>query len=480
MLMGMTPDITRVRRVLPTTAIAVLIVLPLLLTRLSCRCGPHADEFGIGDPVEHPPHDDDDADGDDSADDDGDDDNADDDSAAGDDDDDSASWPPDPCGTIYEPVNPDGGEDLEEAFVTDQGVGEESAPLRVRSGLFDDADTSLAVLWETGLDTTATEVQWGVADVAENHKVSATYVLGSEGSDQARLHEARICDLPPSSTIQYRVGTDGYWSDTFTYTTYDPGSESLSFIALGDSRGDPETLGSLFDMGMDHDPRVLLHTGDFVSSGGHVPYYKEFFGEVTPELASMTLLPVHGNHEGMAAVYFGMMAAPGGEEWYSVDFGHVHFAVFNSSCDETRLDTQAAWLEQDLAATTASFKIVACHHPMYSSGAHGSDEQVRDAIAPILDTYGVQLVFSGHDHGYERSVPLNGGVEVASPNDGTTYVTTAGGGAYLYTFTGDWFTEVVESVNHYCHIQVEARTLTFTAYRLDGTTLDSFIISLDE
>ena len=460
------------RHVLPPVVITLLVVLPLLATRLSCRCGSQEESFGIGDPVEHPPLDDDGAPGDD------------DDCVTGDDDiagdDDSATWPPDPCGTIYEPVNPDSGDVPGVALVTNQGIGESPDPKWVRAGLFDDAATSLAVLWQAGVETTATEIEWGVDDVTENRKVGATFLLGPEGGDQERIHEARICDLPPGTTIQYRVGTEGHWSDTYTYATFDPGDESLSFVALGDSRGPADTLDSLFDMAQAHDPALLLHTGDFVSSGSYTPYYGEFFEATSPELAGMPLLPIHGNHEGMAAEYFGMVAAPDLEEWYSVDVGPVHFAVINNSCDEDRLAQQAEWLDLDLSDADAPFTVVGLHMPIYSSGSHGSDMESQEVLVPVLDAHDVQLVLAGHDHGYERSQPLRGGVIVGAASDGTTYVTTAGGGASLYTFTGDWFTAFVESVNHYCHIQVTDQTLTLTAYRLDGSPLDSFTIDLTE
>ena len=139
-----------------------------------------------------------------------------------------------------------------------------------------------------------------------------------------------------------------------------------------------------------------------------------------------------------------------------------------------------ARLDLDLSGTDAPFTVVGMHKPIYSSGAHGSDTASQETIVPVLDAHGVHLVLAGHDHGYERSLPLREGVAMDSPSDGTNYVTTAGGGAYLYTFTGDWFTAFVESVNHYCHVQVTGQTLTLTAYRLDGTTMDSLTIDLTE
>ena len=58
--------------------------------------------------------------------------------------------------------------------------------------------------------------------------------------------------------------------------------------------------------------------------------------------------------------------------------------------------------------TTATWKIVALHHPPYSAGYQGSNLDVRRTFAPIFERYGVQLVLSGHDHDYQRSKVING------------------------------------------------------------------------
>ena len=75
---------------------------------------------------------------------------------------------------------------------------------------------------------------------------------------------------------------------------------------------------------------------------------------------------------------------------------------------------QLDWLEQTLAESTARWKVVTVHRPPYSSGSHGSDLTVREAIEPILVEGGVDIVFAGHDHHYERTHPQHGIVHVVS------------------------------------------------------------------
>ena len=396
---------------------------------------------------------------------------ADDDATTGDDD----TAPGDPCGTVYVPQSPLVEDDPVAAESTDQGLSAAPQPRHVRTGLYDDAATSLVVQWETDLDTTASVIEWGTADVGENRKVGASFVLGPDGGTQVRVHEVRLCEIDPGTTLQYRVGADGAMSDTYAYTTFDPEATSLSFLVMGDSRDDHDIQGQLTNAAMAHAPQFLLHTGDYLFLANSISEWEEFFDAATPELASMPMLPVHGNHELFLAEYFGMVAAPGNEEWYSVDLGPLHVAVLNDSRDDEVISEQAQWLDADLAASTAAFDIVVTHRAFYSSGNHGSTEILQELIVPFIDAHDVPLVFSGHDHGYERTLPLTDG-EV-DENGGTTYVICAGAGADLYGFDGDWFTAHAEAAHHYVHVAIDGDQLVMKAYRLDGTLMDELEVT---
>ena len=402
---------------------------------------------------------------------------ADDDSALGDDDDSAPAYF-DPCGNQY---LPQGGYDTDPpvgALYTDQGVGGDPSPVRVRTSFYQDSTTSVAVQWETDLDTTASVIEWGEAQVSENRKLGATFVLGPEGGTQARVHEARLCDLAPATTIQYRVGADGAFSDTHAYATFDPAATELTMLVVGDSRGGNDTLADLVSLAVPHDPQLVIHTGDMVNSGSSLSEWGDLYDKL-PELATTPMVSVHGNHEYLAEEFFGMVASPGDEEHFSVDIGPMHLAVLNDSRDSVEMEDQAAWLDQDLAKTSATFKVVATHKPMYSSGTHGGEGVSHGKIVPVLDTHGVHLVVCGHDHGYERTLPLRNEAVMENAADGTTYVTAGGGGAFLYTFVGDWFTAHSESVHHMVIVTMSGRVLTLTAVRHDGTIMDEFVLDLD-
>jgi 3',5'-cyclic AMP phosphodiesterase CpdA len=81
------------------------------------------------------------------------------------------------------------------------------------------------------------------------------------------------------------------------------------------------------------------------------------------------------------------------------------FALESSYLDPTQLQ----WLERELQSSREDWKIPYFHHPLYSSGdRHGSDLRARKALEPLFLKYGVSVVFSGHDHVYERVMPQQG------------------------------------------------------------------------
>lgn len=385
--------------------------------------------------------------------------------------------PPDPCGPVYEPINPLYGDVAGLAKRTALGVGEYPDPTHVRTGFSRDAETSFAVLWQTDEDTTASVIEWGETSTMENRRVVYTYLTGPEWGDPARVHKAVLCDLQPGTTYKYRVGIDGAFSRDYLFTTFDSSETVLSALVLGDSRGgEAQIMGPMLDQSMYHWPSLMLHTGDFVGYGGDVQGWGEFFEYSQQLFPWIPLIPVHGNHEGFAEEFFGMTVMPSDEAWYSLDAGPLHIVVLNSSMDDASLEAQALWLDADLTANTSPFTVIAMHHCLFSSGSHGSDERLQDKWLHIIDWHHVDIIFSGHDHGYERTLPLYSRHPGETPAEGTIYVVTGGGGAGLYNFGGEFFTAVEEEAYHYGHLTINGSILNYTAYRDDGSELDHFEI----
>ncbi|PWI49400.1 hypothetical protein CEE45_02380 [Candidatus Heimdallarchaeota archaeon B3_Heim] len=266
-------------------------------------------------------------------------------------------------------------------------------------------------------------------------------------------------------------------------------SNSWHFITLGDSRQqsgewDDEndkfthenssnpTRAALITSVVENNPNMefIIHTGDLVSSGGEQDDWNRYYEDIeNATKANVTFYYAIGNHERYTyalgpstygpseedySTYLANVELPGNERYYSLDYmNQIHFVFINTEEDwtgtfEIKTD-QYNWLINDLESNTLEFIVAVFHRPSYSvrSSSRVYDAQaIRTVLEPILIEYGVDLVFSGHDHYYYRTIRNN-----------ITYVTTGGAGADLYT-NGDiseWQdSDVYFSDFHYCNITV--------------------------
>lgn len=215
---------------------------------------------------------------------------------------------------------------------------------------------------------------------------------------------------------------------------------------------------------------LMLHTGDVVYGDASLARYEEdFFDPYAELLKSVPVFPTSGNHEyqnARGAPYREVFALPenggaeGVERWYSFDWGDVHFVALDT---EQLGDAQRAWLTRDLASSPLPWKIVYLHRPPYSSGYHGSSRAVRDAFSRIFMKHGVQVVFAGHDHDYERTKVI----------DGVTYIVTGGGGHSTRRVGHSAFTAFSEDVLHFVYAEVQGDAMLLHAIDATGREFDS-------
>lgn len=96
----------------------------------------------------------------------------------------------------------------------------------------------------------------------------------------------------------------------------------------------------------------------------------------------------------------------GGNRYYSFRMGAVQFFALDSNYMDPE---QLNWLQRQLSDSRATWKICYFHHPLYSDGRfHGPDVDLRTRLEPIFEQTGVNVVFSGHEHVYERIKPQRG------------------------------------------------------------------------
>ena len=361
-----------------------------------------------------------------------------------------------------------------------ESYGASPSPRHVHMSWSSDPSSSQAILWQTDADTLATMVEYATAGTDPEFALGGSF-LASATPEDGRLHEVHLCGLKPGTRYTYRVGGEGAWSPEYSFTTApEPGSSASFKVGIaGDARDNQSTWGQLLSQMESHDPAFYLFSGDLVDLGVNMVEWEAWFDALGGVGEYKPFMTVHGNHEFLTRQYFGFFSLPGNEQWYSFDYGQMHIVGLNDTVAQaTDLDTQATWMDQDLQETEAPLKVVFHHKPAYTScNTHPPDPLLQEKWAPVEERNGVVLDFSGHNHNYERSYPLNGGVET-TPELGTTYIVSAGAGANLYdNDLGQSYTAGAAVTYHYVILEVDGGTVTTTAYDLAGNVLDTFTTS---
>jgi len=293
-----------------------------------------------------------------------------------------------------------------------------------------------------------------------------------------------VDDLAPGAAYEYVPLADGAaLTGTSQFRTDDPAAP-FAFLVLGDSGCGCEMQRAVAAR-MEATPAdFLLHTGDMVyEEGAAADFDAKLFAPYAMLLRRLDLWPTLGNHDirtSDGTPWRHAFRTPANNPdhdagYYSFDHGNAHVVVLNSSADTRPGSRQRAFLDADLGASHATWKFVVFHHTIYSSGYHGSNLKLRANLLPVLDSHAVDVVFMGHDHDYERTLPLRANAQVA-PGAGTVYVTTGGGGDALRPVGTSPFTARAEATFHFVRVAIDGKKLTATMLRADGTVGDELTL----
>ena len=232
--------------------------------------------------------------------------------------------------------------------------------------------------------------------------------------------------------------------------------------------------------------------GDLVNSPEELPQWEAFL-EACDVFAKLPVATVAGNHEGVHSnyTYQKLFALPddaeedqSGEEFYSLDFGNVRMLMMDSSFsteerrqsmgkdawakEEQRVE---AWIRSRTGSCEKPWLAAVIHHPVY--GMHDEDTvspQIRRLWAPLLETGGVRIVFSGHQHLYQRTRSIHGVV----------YLMGNSGQRVSRFFHGNNLPEYTQQIYdrgaNYQIVEAGARRLKMTSYNKKGLVIDETVL----
>jgi hypothetical protein len=171
-----------------------------------------------------------------------------------------------------------------------------------------------------------------------------------------------------------------------------------------------------------------------------------------------------GNHDDPNQRYYKWFRM-GGERYHTFKKGNIRFFVIDSNY----LDPdQVAWLDKELAASGSDWKVAYFHHPLYTTAARGPEVELRKVLEPMFVKYGVDVVFSGHEHIYER----------IAPQKGIQYF-TAGGAANLRpgdTHPGALTLVGFATDRSFMLVEVAGDSMFFQAISRTGETVDKGVL----
>ena len=229
-------------------------------------------------------------------------------------------------------------------------------------------------------------------------------------------------------------------------------------------------------------PNLFLYLGDVYENGSPSEFFN-WYGTTSNfgQFRSITN-PTVGNHEYLtpgAAGYFDYWNNI--PSYYSFNAGGWHFISLNSNLAKignSGLSAQAQWLQQDLAANQNACTIVYYHHPLFNIGPEGPTAALS-AIWSLLAQYGVTMVLNGHDHDYQRWIPLDGNGQ-PNPNGITEFVVgSAGHGIQKFVTTDNrvaFSNDSTSAAFGVLMLQLNQDSAAFAYQSTDGAILDSGVI----
>ncbi len=251
--------------------------------------------------------------------------------------------------------------------------------------------------------------------------------------------------------------------------------DTVRFLAVADTgSGDANQRAVGQQMALVHQRRpvdLVILGGDNIYPSGDLAMVESAFQQPYGALlrAGVPFHAVLGNHDirtangdpQVAYKPFGMNG-----RYYTLRRGPLEFFLLdtNGNADWQR---QISWLRTVLARSSAPWKVVVGHHPIYSSGFYGNDPHLRAKLATLMQRHGVQLYINGHDHNYERSKPING----------ITYLVVGGGGAHLRPIVSTDQSARAASVFSFAEIMAGPRELQLWAWDKNGRAIDQAVLA---
>lgn len=381
-------------------------------------------------------------------------------------------------------------------------------PDRIIANLTVDPAHSFAVNWRTDQQVDAGVAELAIAtdgpefllrDVRKINAVSQKFENQNrkEPLVKATYHSVVIKDLQPNTTYIYRVGNgqedNGYWSEWFQFTTaHTDMEEPFSFIYFGDAQNNVKSLWSrVIRSSFRQFPEVdfMLHAGDLINDRDANLEWGEWFHAGSFIHATVPSIMTPGNHEYrdgiLTSLWRPQFTLPDNgpidelkETCYAIDYQDMKLISIDAEGFNESLaarEAQVKWLDSVLQSNTKKWTTITMHYPIYSTAKGRDNKELREALKPLMDKYGVDLVLQGHDHTYARGYVKNEGKGLTVVKDaGTIYAVSVSGPKMYESKDQEWMVRRGEYTQLFQIITVSENSIKYGAYTPIGTLYDAF------
>lgn len=352
--------------------------------------------------------------------------------------------------------------------------------------------TAMSIVWETDRPADFVIEYGKTAAMDQRMQVQSQKISREVSVPESLIQHVTLQGLEPGTNYFYNVRAatpDGQsmQSGVLTFSTAVTTTDSYSFAVIGDTEARPHVNDRVAKMVWDERPNFVVVVGDLTDGGKKDHKFEwnyEYFQGIGQLASRVPVFPVPGNGEDDLYWYAKYHSLPSSEGFYSFRYGNAEFFMLNSNKPEdfSPGGIQYQWLEENLKQSTAKWKFVAHHHAPYSAddddygdswkGSSNLGDPAIRKIVPLYEKYHVDMVFFGHLHTYQRTLPIRDGK--VSNNNGVIYVQGGGGGGNLEDFAPSraWFSAKTFRGHHYFIITVNDGELNLKMYDTDGRLKD--------
>ena len=372
-----------------------------------------------------------------------------------------------------------------------------------------DSKTSRTIMWQSETENKDAFVEYhkvkaeGTTIQTQKERINDKF---TDNGKTTWVHTVTLQNLEPGTEYEYRLGYKDRRSDWYKLSAV----QGTKFKALVFPDSQSAKYKAWEDVAMpawkrNPDAQFLIAMGDLVDNGEHAYQWNEWFTRIRPMIIRIPVAPVLGNHETytmdwkvrMPLAFLHYFQLPGGvpekykNQFYSFDFGDVHFTVLNTQMRELgelqpgMLQEQLAWFRADMEKTKQKWKVVLMHKDVLQYGflkrktprEEGFSEEGK-LLMPLFDKYGVDAVLTAHLHTYRNRGRI---FNFKRDPKGPLYILTGVAGDVRYPEL--WKRHSLDvglapqpETNNFMVLEADRNILKFSCYLPDGIKIDEAVV----